>query len=132
MRAAGLVDLVGLTDGKWMAGGVTPRGTDATSTDYCGGAAAVEHSHFFTADGRFGSYDENGNVVDDGTYAIQGKDTFVIGRVSVRFHIDATGHLGFLDITMADPCASADTDCRADHGWAISAFYPGDYERVGP
>ena len=36
----------------------------------CRGAVPHLHSHFFTADGQFGSKDQNGQQVDDGTYKI--------------------------------------------------------------
>ena len=34
----------------------------------CKGAVPQAHSHFFTADGQFGSKDHQGDQVDDGTY----------------------------------------------------------------
>lgn len=33
----------------------------------CQGAVPQMHSHFFTADGKFGSKDQQGDQVDDGT-----------------------------------------------------------------
>jgi hypothetical protein len=140
MQGAELTSLIGLTDGKWMAGGVTPTGTDPSAKDYCVGATEVEHSHFFRSDGQFGSYDEKGNQVDDGPYELVGNDTIHFGQVVVRYQIDASDHLWFTDVSIpsctgatyssgsADPASPG--DCSQDHGWAISAFYPGDYERV--
>jgi hypothetical protein len=44
----------------------------------CKGAVPRRHSHFFTSDGQFGSRDENGNQVDEGTYDIIDDNTLVI------------------------------------------------------
>ena len=149
MDAAGLIDLVGTVDDKWMGGGITPGGTDPTAADYCRGATAVVHSHFFTPDGRFGSYDENGQQVDDGTYELRGDDEIVFGKslasattIIVTYRIDATDHLSFLAVS-APECSAGEAasppagssgvgvgTCRWEHGWAISAFYPGSYQRV--
>jgi hypothetical protein len=141
MQGAGLVALIGLVDGKWMAGGVTPAGTDPTAKDYCTGAIEVEHSHFFRPDGQFGSYDELGKQVDDGTYELVGSDAVRLGQVLVRYEIDSTDHLRFTEVTVPSSCtgsrdsaspdsAATPSDCSQDHGWALSAFYPGAYERV--
>jgi hypothetical protein len=143
MDAAGLIDLIGTIDDKWMAGGITPVGTDPTAAGYCIGATAVVHSHFFTPDGRFGSYDENGQQVDDGTYKLRGDDEIVFGnKIVVTYRIDATDHLSYLAVSSAD-CSAGEASsapagssgvgvgtCRWIHGWAISAFYPGLYDRV--
>ena len=51
----------------------------ARKANPCKGATARAHSHFFTKDGVFGSLDENGNQVDDGSYRIVDDDTFRIG-----------------------------------------------------
>jgi hypothetical protein len=142
MDAAGLIDLVGTVDGKWMGGGITPGGTHPDAVGYCVGATAVVHSHFFTPDGRFGSYDENGQQVDDGTYELRGDDEIVFGKIIVTYRIDPSDHLSFLAVSapecsagdVASPPAErsgvGDATCRGDHGWAISAFYPGLYDRV--
>jgi hypothetical protein len=144
MRAAGLIDLVGTVDGKWMGGGAEGTGTDPAAADYCRGAKGIEHSHFFTAAGRFGSYGLNGQQVDDGTYELRGDDAIVFDSITVHYRIDATDHLSFLDVTAPDCAAGTgssmplrsgegvvgDGTCRGNHAWAISAFYPGAYDRV--
>ena len=38
------------------------------------------HSHFFTADGKFGSLDQNEQQVDDGTYRLSGTGRFRLGE----------------------------------------------------
>lgn len=141
MLAAGFGDRIGTADGLWMAGGVTPKGTDPTAPDYCSGATTVAHSHFFHADGKFGSLDENGQQVDDGTFVLRGSDVIDFGTLQVRFAIDASDHLRFVEIIAPDRCpqsgfgdgspdSSGLVDCSTDHAWAISAFYPGPYDRV--
>lgn len=127
MRATGLLALVGTSDGKWMAGGVTPSGADPTKADYCRNAREVEHSHFFRSDGSFGSSDENGETVDDGVYLLIDPQTFAIGTATVRFQVDGSGRLQFLSVSGPADCPA---ECRQDMGWATSAFYPGMYERA--
>jgi hypothetical protein len=59
-------------------------------THPCKGAVARKHSHFFTADGAFGSRDDNGKQVDDGSYRLVGDDTVVIGSVTFHYKSLAT------------------------------------------
>lgn len=56
----------------------------------CRGAEPQRHSHFFTRDGRFGSVNQNGEQVDDGTYRSIDARTFRIGNpdVHARFHFE--------------------------------------------
>ncbi len=46
----------------------------------CQEAMPQRHSHFFTADGLFGSLDQNEQQVDDGPYRISGPGTFQLGE----------------------------------------------------
>ena len=48
----------------------------------CQGAKPQIHSHFFTASGAFGSLDQHGEQVDDGTYQVNGS-TLKIGNSDV-------------------------------------------------
>jgi hypothetical protein len=44
--------------------------------DLCAGAEGpLEHDHFFTADGAFGSHDQNGEEVDSGDFELVDRDT---------------------------------------------------------
>ena len=54
----------------------------------CKGAKPQRHSHFFTRDGFFGSLDQFGQQVDDGTYHLIGSRTVHIGNpdVGASFH----------------------------------------------
>jgi len=56
--------------------GSTPQQV-AKKADPCQGAKPERHSHFFDADGAFGSLDADGNPVDDGSYEVHG------GRVKI-------------------------------------------------
>jgi hypothetical protein len=62
----------------------------AKKKNLCQGAKPQTHSHFFTANGAFGSVDQHGEQVDDGTYQVNGS-TLKIGNSDVsgsfRFRI---------------------------------------------
>ncbi len=58
----------------------------AKKKSLCQGAKPQIHSHFFTAGGKFGSVDQHGEQVDDGTYTVSGS-TLMIGPGSFRFRI---------------------------------------------
>jgi hypothetical protein len=60
----------------------------AQKSDICAGAKPFRHYHFFTADGQFGSLDQDLNQVDDGQYTMVNDDTFRIG--SSTFHYTLT------------------------------------------
>jgi hypothetical protein len=145
VRKAGVIDQIP----KWVAGGVylASPANAATAADPCDGATSVYHTHSFSPDLQFASYDENGEQADDGTYTLLGDDTIVFGVVRVRYRIDASDHLSFTDVWFP-PCpspapqrspgaspslpAADEWTCRDNAGWAISAFYPGSYERLAP
>lgn len=58
----------------------------------CNEAVPMKHSHFFTADGEFGSRDDAGMQVDDGPYRLVGDDKLLIGgedhEVTFRYEIE--------------------------------------------
>ena len=59
----------------------------ARQNDVCVGAwKPNRHYHFFAADGRFGSLDQNLQQVDDGTYTNVG-DTLVFGTKRFRYRV---------------------------------------------
>ena len=96
----------------------------------CTGAVPVRHSHFFTADGRFGSRDQNGQDVDDGTYRLVGDDTFIISKEfpDVTFHYVVSD-----DTIMFTPVIPT---CRPDcfeATWSVTVAYEGlPWARVTP
>jgi hypothetical protein len=91
----------------------------------CRGAVPLTHSHFFTDDGKFGSRDDAGDQVDDGTYLAVDDNTIVIskefGDVTFHYRISSDGSTLLLDPVMP-PCGK--TGCFAAQ-WAVSVAYPG-------
>ena len=96
----------------------------------------TEHSHFFTVAGAFGSHDQNGQQVDDGTYEL-------VGPGELRFPAHATG-LGYdgdivVTYTIAEGIATFDVRvpsgcvraCGDAYFWALSAFASGPWSRAG-
>jgi hypothetical protein len=129
-RQAGLQKLAP----EWLAGGgYFKRAAEIDEQNPCRGATEVEHSHFFTKDGRFGSNDQNGEQVDDGDYNAVNDTTLAFpshekefGReITVRYRIEGDT-LNFA-VVVPDPCTRS---CRIATAWAISAFYPGPFTRV--
>jgi hypothetical protein len=85
----------------------------------CKGAVPLKHGHFFTADGLFGSRDDGGDQVDDGTYRVLDQNTVVIekefGNVTFDYQVRQDGSL-MLDPVMPK-CAK--TGCFAAQ-WAVA------------
>jgi hypothetical protein len=95
----------------------------------CNGAVPLKHGHFFTEDGLFGSTDEQGDQVDDGSYEAIDENTIVIkkefGNVTFNYRI-SNGSL-YLDPVMPKCAKSGCFDAQ----WAIAAAYPGlPWDRV--
>jgi len=90
----------------------------------CEGAIPLKHGHFFTADGLFGSTDDQGDQVDDGTYRVIDEDTIVVekefGNVAFNYRIQDDGTL-VLDPVMPK-CAK--NGCFAAQ-WAVAVSYLG-------
>jgi hypothetical protein len=78
------------------------------------------HSHTFWPNGMFNSYDENGNQVDDGPWAIVDDHTFAIGKSTFTYLI-AGDALTFEPVVPAD-CTG---QCKDDLGWMYSVSFPG-------
>src|SRR5918995_2184400 len=58
---------------EWIVGNWVGEGVEAEPSDVCADARPAEvHSHFFTADGEFGSYDATGGQGGDGDYRVPG------------------------------------------------------------
>ncbi len=122
---AGLSDQVPI----WVVGNFVGEGASTAPGEECANARpAVPHSHFFTADGRFGSHDENGKDVDEGDYAVVDTDTLSFashakefgysGDLVVDYAVDGD-HVTF-HVTVPTDC---DPACRLAYGWAMSAFF---------
>jgi dipeptidyl aminopeptidase/acylaminoacyl peptidase len=132
-EAAGLAEShVGWLQGNFFGGEPGP-----TEGDVCAGAQGpLEHSHFFTDEGAFGSLDESGEQVDDGDYVVVDEDTLAFpshatefgfdGDLVVDYEIDA-GTVTF-DVALPEPCVEA---CADAYAWALSAFASGSWTRGG-
>jgi hypothetical protein len=86
----------------------------------------VVHYHFFDAEGLFGSLDQNGQQVDDGTYETRGSHTLLIGPSEFRYHVG--GNTLTLDPVIT---ASQRDEALAKPGkfseavWMVSVAVPG-------
>lgn len=89
----------------------------------CEGAVPLKHGHFFTEDGLFGSTDDQGDQVDDGTYRVIDQDTIVIKKEfgNVTFDYQVRDRSLFLDPVMP---ACTEAGCFAAQ-WAVAVAYPG-------
>ena len=130
-QAAGLAEShVGWLQGNFFGGEPGP-----TTGDPCAGALGpLEHDHFFTEAGAFGSHDENGEEVDDGDFAVVDGDTVSFpshatefgyeGALVVGYSVD--GDVVVFDVVLPEPCVDA---CADAYAWALSAFASGPWER---
>lgn len=131
LEAAGF----GANRDRWLVdfGGYWASQEDIPAGDPCVNATEVEHSHFFTGDGQFGSRDEHGAQVDEGDYNVDGpklafpshEREFGYGPIDVEYEIGADGALELI-VNVPDECSDA---CEVAHVWALSAFYPGPFTR---
>lgn len=116
----------------WIVGNWVGEGAEADPEDLCADARRAEaHSHFFTAEGGFGSYDANGDQVDGGDYAIVDDDTLSFASHSTEFGysgdilVDYTvsGDTATFEVQLPPDCTGT---CLDAHAWAISAFFGSD------
>jgi hypothetical protein len=88
LNAAGLGPTAPAAVGDFFPG--TTAKQLASKPDICKGAKPRLHSHFFAANGKFGSLDENSQQVDDDHYRIVDRRTLRIGRST--FHYTIVNH----------------------------------------
>jgi alpha/beta hydrolase family protein len=130
-EAAGLAEShLGWLQGNFFGGGPGP-----TEGDVCAGAQGpLEHDHFFTDDGAFGSHDENGEQVDDGDYEVVDGDSLAFPSHASEFGYDGvltvdyeiTADVLTFDVVLPDPCEDT---CKDAYAWALSAFASGPWSR---
>ena len=115
--------------GNWVG---DPADVEADPEDLCADARPPEeHSHFFTDDGRFGSYDAEGNQVDSGDYSTVDSDTVSFPSHSAEFGYDGdilvdyaiNGDSATFEVQLPAQC---DSTCLEAHAWAFSAFFGPD------
>jgi hypothetical protein len=93
--------------------------TDMTAV--CEDATVLEHSHEFTADGQFFSYNQDGEEVDFGTYELVDDDTLTIGapdREGVTFDFAIEGD--HLTLEPQLPAGCTQFECQ----WAVMVAMP--------
>jgi hypothetical protein len=130
LREAGFNEQVALENiaGNGFLPGLSSPSEIADVKHPCRGAVPLLHSHYFTADGQFGSKDQNGQQVDDGTYKIVDDGTFVIsgGFPDVTFHYRVTG-----DTIRFDPVVPSCAPSCEEASWSLMVAFPGKtWERV--
>jgi len=93
-------------------------------THPCRGSVARKHSHFFTADGQFGSRDENGQQVDEDSYELVGQDVVKIGGVTFHYKISGDTLRLIPEIPKCRP------DCF-EAAWSVAVANEGyDWQRI--
>jgi alpha/beta hydrolase fold len=119
----------------WLQGNFFGGGAGPAEGDLCEGALGpLEHSHFFTDDGSFGSHDEHGEQVDDGDYDVVDGDTVAFPSHASEFGYDGdltvdyeiSGDVITFDVVLPEPCEDT---CKDAYAWALSAFASGPWTR---
>ena len=109
--------------GNGLVPGVASESEAPNPNDLCEGAVEREHSHVFTADGRFSSLDHDGNQLDQGWYELVGDDTLIINDQTFKYTIDGDQlALTPPDIDISD-CTTK--ECRFPKAWALMVALPG-------
>jgi hypothetical protein len=89
LTAAGLEEtILDNIVGNGLLPGVASVDQIADPGDPCADAIVVPHSHEFTADGRFASYDGSHQQVDSGAFTIVDEDTFAIDRTFFTYVVE--------------------------------------------
>jgi hypothetical protein len=129
-ESAGLAEShVGWLQGNFYGGEPGP-----TEGDPCAGAnGPLQHDHFFTEDGMFGSHDENGEEVDGGDYEVVDEDTVSFPSHAAEFGYDGDvivdvtidGDVATFSVVLPESCVD---QCAEAYAWALSAFASGPWE----
>jgi hypothetical protein len=120
---------------EWLQGNFFGGEPGPTEGGVCEGARGpLEHDHFFTADGAFGSHDENGEVVDGGDFEVVEEDTVSFPSHAAEFGYDGDLVVGYSlggDVVTFDvaPPESCVDECADAYAWALSAFASGPWQR---
>ncbi len=109
--------------GNGLVPGVTTEEGLKDPQNPCDGAVERQHSHFFTADGGFGSKDFDGQQVDDGTYTLEGDDGIVINGKRFTYEID--GDKLSLEPEPVDVSACTTKECKFAAAWVLMVALPG-------
>ena len=119
----------------WLQGNFFDGKPGPIEGDQCAGAhGPLEHDHFFTADGGFGSHDQEGEEVDAGDFSLVDTDTVRFPSHAAEFGYSAdiladfsvNGDVLTFTVALPEPC---DEKCADAYAWALSAFASGPWER---
>jgi hypothetical protein len=119
----------------WLQGNFFGGDPGPTEGDVCKGARGpLEHDHFFTAAGAFGSHDENGEEVDNGDFVVVDEDTVSFPSHAAEFGYDGdlvvdyaiSGDVVTFDVALPESCADK---CADAYAWTLAAFASGPWER---
>jgi hypothetical protein len=113
--------------GNGLIPGVTSVDDIADPADPCAGSVDVPHSHSFSAEGQFASFDGQHGQVDDGIYQVVDTDTLRINGTSFTFDVDGDT----LTLSPDLPADCATRDCGFEGQWATMVALPGQvWQRV--
>jgi hypothetical protein len=119
---------------EWLQGNFYGGKPGPKQGDPCAGAEGpLEHDHFFTAEGAFGSHDQNGEQVDEGDFEVANGDTVSFPSHAGEFGYDGDLVVGYtvsgdevtFGVALPDPCVHA---CADAYAWALSAFASGPWK----
>ena len=123
LKKAGFPEFVLFAASELVPGAMNHPEKIADPSHPCKGALRHrKHSHFFTANGKFGSRDFNGKQVDDGTYKLVGDRTFILNG-SVKFHYAIQGDTAMFDPVIPAHCSSK--ECRQNAAYGVQVAQPG-------
>jgi hypothetical protein len=121
---------------QWLQGNFYGGEPGPETGDPCADAEGpLEHSHFFTASGGFGSHDEHGEEVDGGDYEVVDADTLSFPSHASEFgyagdvlvdYVVSDGDVVTFGVVLPEPCTG---ECAEAYAWALSAFASGPWER---
>ena len=128
-RIVGLLEAAGMESqilptivGNGLLPGITDPADVPDPENPCDGAIELAHSHFFRADGDFGSLDQNGQRVDDGRWSIVDDDTFTINRTPFDYAVEADEL--HLDAVNVRSCPADSTEFCLE-AWKLMVAMPG-------
>lgn len=107
--------------GNGLLPGVTDPADVPDPEKPCEGTIELAHSHFFRADGEFGSLDQNGQRVDDGRWSIV-DDTLAINGTPFGYSVE--GDELRLDAVDVGTCPAAGTEFCLE-AWKLMVAMPG-------
>ena len=120
LAAAGFDEFIAEQIYEFLPGADSPEDVDQDKP--CPNAVPLQHSHFFTAGGRFGSRDYAGRLVDDGTYEVRGSTLVINGAA---FQHEVSGDVLTLQPEPIDVSGCTTRECRFEGAWVLMVSMPG-------